>query len=112
LVVALKGSLTKSVGFKPTEPRNFDGIRDQKVVDAWLMDMEDYIHATKVGRHSIVELAQSYLKGYAPHGVHMVEDGEARKREDPWLHMGILHGMHSVRIHSKEFRLYLKMHSL
>jgi hypothetical protein len=28
--------------------------------------MENYIHATKVGRHSAVELAQSYLKGYAP----------------------------------------------
>jgi hypothetical protein len=27
--------------------------------------MEDYIHAAKVGRHSAVELAQSYLKGYA-----------------------------------------------
>jgi hypothetical protein len=27
--------------------------------------MEDYLHATKVGQHSAVELAQSYLKGYA-----------------------------------------------
>jgi hypothetical protein len=27
--------------------------------------MEDYIHATKVGRHSAVEFTQSYLKGYA-----------------------------------------------
>jgi hypothetical protein len=27
--------------------------------------MEDYIHAAKVGRHLVVELAQSYLKGYA-----------------------------------------------
>ncbi len=26
--------------------------------------MEDYIHAAKVGQHSAVELAQSYLKGY------------------------------------------------
>jgi hypothetical protein len=26
--------------------------------------MEDYFHATKVGRHSVVELAQFYLKGY------------------------------------------------
>ncbi len=25
---------------------------------------------------------------------HMVEDGEARKREEPWLHMGILQGAH------------------
>jgi hypothetical protein len=27
----------------------FDGIRDQKVVDVWFVEMEDYIHATKVG---------------------------------------------------------------
>jgi len=27
--------------------------------------MDDYLHAAKVGRHSAVELAQSYLKGYA-----------------------------------------------
>jgi hypothetical protein len=27
--------------------------------------MDDYIHAAKVGRHSAVQLAQSYLKGYA-----------------------------------------------
>jgi hypothetical protein len=27
--------------------------------------MEDYFHATKVGRHLAMELAQSYLKGYA-----------------------------------------------
>jgi hypothetical protein len=39
----------------------------------------------------------------------MVEDDEAKRREEPWLHMGILQGMHWVGIHSKEFRLYLKM---
>jgi hypothetical protein len=33
-------------------------------VDAWLIEMEDYLHGAKVGRHSVVELAQSYLKGY------------------------------------------------
>jgi hypothetical protein len=40
------------VGFKPDKPRSFDGIRGWKVVDVWLADMEDYIHATKVGQHS------------------------------------------------------------
>ncbi len=39
----------------------------------------------------------------------MVEDSEARGREDPWLHMGILQGTYRVRIHSKEFGLHLKM---
>ncbi len=56
LVVALKGGSSKGVEFKPTKPETFDGARDRKVVDAWLAEMEDYLHATKVGRHSIVEL--------------------------------------------------------
>jgi hypothetical protein len=62
LVAALKGGYLKVRDFNPL---NFDGIHDQKVVDAWLVEMEDYIHATKVGRHLTVELVQSYLKGYA-----------------------------------------------
>jgi hypothetical protein len=33
-------------------------------MDVWLIEMEDYFHATKVGRHSVVELTQSHLKGY------------------------------------------------
>ncbi len=57
LVGALKGGSWKSVGFKPAEHRTFDRIRDQKVVDAWLADMENYIHVAKIGRHSAVELA-------------------------------------------------------
>jgi hypothetical protein len=65
LVAALKGGSSKNVGFKPVRPGNFDGARDRKVVDAWLAKMEDYLHVAKVGRHSAVELAQSYLKGYA-----------------------------------------------
>jgi len=65
LVAALKGGSSKGVEFKPVRPGNFDGARDRKVVDAWLAKMEDYLHAAKVGRHSAVELAQSYLKGYA-----------------------------------------------
>jgi hypothetical protein len=65
LVTALKGGSSKGVEFKPARPGNFDGARDRKVVDAWLAEMEDYLHAAKVGQHSAVELAQSYLKGYA-----------------------------------------------
>jgi hypothetical protein len=65
LVAALKGGSSKSVRFKPARPGNFDGARDRKVVDAWLAEMEDYLHAAKVGQHSAVELTQSYLKGYA-----------------------------------------------
>jgi hypothetical protein len=57
LVAALKGGSSKGVGFQLAKPENFDGIRDRKVVDAWFAEMEDYIHATKVGRHSAVELA-------------------------------------------------------
>jgi hypothetical protein len=68
LVAALKEGSSKGVGFKPVKPRNFDGAQDRKVVDAWLAEMEDYFHAAKLGRHSAVELAQSYLKGMLPHG--------------------------------------------
>ncbi len=65
LVAALKRGSSKSAGFQPAKPGNFSGIRDQKVVDAWLAEMENYIHAAKIGQHSAVELAQSYLKGCA-----------------------------------------------
>jgi hypothetical protein len=65
LVAALKGGSSKSARFQPVKPGNFDGVCDRKVVDAWLVEMEDYIHVAKVGQHSAVELAQSYLKGYA-----------------------------------------------
>jgi len=30
--------------------------------------MEDYLRAAKVGQHSVVEFAQSYLKGMLQHG--------------------------------------------
>ncbi len=65
LVAALKMGTSKGERFQPAKPGNFDGAHDQKVVDAWFAEMEDYLHAAKVGRHSAVELAQSYLKGYA-----------------------------------------------
>jgi hypothetical protein len=65
LVSPLKGASLKGVGFQLAKLGNFDGIRDRKVVDAWLAEMEDYLHAAKVRRHSAVELAQSYLKSYA-----------------------------------------------
>jgi len=65
LVVTLKGGTSKDARFQPVKPRNFDGAHDRKVVDAWLVKMEDYLYATKVGRHLAVKLAQSYLKSYA-----------------------------------------------
>jgi hypothetical protein len=65
LVAALKIGTSKGERFQPAKPGNFDGARDRKVVDAWLAEMEDYIHAAKVGRHLAVELSQSYSKGYA-----------------------------------------------
>ncbi len=33
LVEALKGGSSRNVRFKPAQPNNFDGVRDQKVVD-------------------------------------------------------------------------------
>jgi hypothetical protein len=38
LVVAFKGGSSKGVGFQLVKPGNFDGIRDRKIVDTWLMD--------------------------------------------------------------------------
>jgi len=65
LVATLKGRSSKGVRFKPAKPRNFDRIQDWKVIDVWFVEMEDYLHVTKVGRHLVMEFAQSYLKGYA-----------------------------------------------
>jgi hypothetical protein len=53
LVAALKTGTSKGERFQPAKPGNFNGARDRKVVDAWLTEMEDYIHAAKIGRHSI-----------------------------------------------------------
>jgi hypothetical protein len=88
LVAALKGGLPKDSRFQPAKPGNFDGARNQKVVDAWLAEMEDYLHAAKVGWHSAVELAQSYLKGYAATWWRTVRRG----REEPCLHLGVIQG--------------------
>jgi hypothetical protein len=62
LVTALQWGSSKRARF---QLGNFDGVHDQKVMDAWLAEMENKIHVAKVGWHSAVELAQSYLKGYA-----------------------------------------------
>jgi len=64
LVAALKTGTSKGERFQLAKPGNFDGVHDRKVVDVWLAEMDDYLHAAKVGRHFAVELAQSYLKGY------------------------------------------------
>jgi hypothetical protein len=53
-------------------------------VDAWLADMEDYIHATKVGRHSAVKLAQSYLKGYTSTWWRTVKQEEGKTHGYTW----------------------------
>jgi hypothetical protein len=48
LVAALKTGVAKGERFQSAKPGNFDGARDRKVVDAWLAEMDDYIHASKV----------------------------------------------------------------
>jgi hypothetical protein len=84
LVTALKGEASKDARFQPTKPENFDGARDRKVVDAWLVEMEDYLHAAKVGRHLAVELAQSYLKGYAATWWRIVKQEEGKNHGYTW----------------------------
>jgi len=53
-------------------------------VDAWLAEMEDCIHAAKVGRHSAVELAQSYLKSYAVTWWRTVRQEEGKNHGYTW----------------------------
>ncbi len=103
LVAAFKMGVAKGERFQLAKPGNFDGARDRKVVDAWFAEMDDYIHAAKVGRHFAMELAQSYLKGYA---ATWWRDGETRGGEKPWLRVGVLQGTHRIGVHSKEFRLH------
>ncbi len=83
LVAALKRRASKDARFQPTKPGNFGGARDQKVVDAWLAEMEDYLHAAKVGRHSAV-LAQSYLKGYVATWWRTVRQEEGKNHGYTW----------------------------
>jgi hypothetical protein len=84
LVTALKGGASKDARFQPAKPGNFDGAHDRKVVDAWLAKMEDYLRAAKVGRHSAVELAQSYLKGYAITWWRIVRQEESKNHGYTW----------------------------
>jgi len=84
LVAALKGGSSKNVRFQLTKPENFDGAHDRKVVDAWLAEMEDYLHAAKVGRHLALELAQSYLKGYAATWWRIVRQEEGKNHGYSW----------------------------
>jgi len=82
LVAALKTGTSKGERFQPAKPGNFDGARDRKVVDVWLA--EDYIHAAKVGRHSAVELVQSYLKGYVATWWRTVRQDEGKNHGYMW----------------------------
>jgi hypothetical protein len=72
------------VGFKPAKPGNFDEIQDRKVVDVWLAKIDDYLHATKVGQHLAVELAQSYLKGYASTWWRTMKQEEGKNHNYTW----------------------------
>jgi len=84
LVAALKGGSSKNASFQLTKPENFDGAHDRKVVDAWLAKMEDYIHVSKVGRHSTLELAQSYLKGYVVTWWRTLRQEEGKNHNYTW----------------------------
>jgi hypothetical protein len=84
LVAALKTGAAKGERFQPAKPGNFDGACDRKVVDACLTEMDDYIHAAKVGRNPAVELAQSYLKGYAATWWRTVRQEEGKNHGYTW----------------------------
>jgi hypothetical protein len=84
LVAALKTGAAKGERFQPAKPGNFDGARDRNVVDAWLAEMEHYVHAAKVGRHFAVEHAQSYLKGYVATWWRTVRQDEGKNHGYTW----------------------------
>jgi hypothetical protein len=84
LVMTFKEGASKDVRFQPAKPGNFDGACDRKVVDAWLAEMEDYLHVAKVGRHSAVEFAQSYLKGYATTWCRTMRQEEGKNHGYTW----------------------------
>jgi hypothetical protein len=84
LVAAFKGGSSKTAGFQLAKFGNFDGARDRKVVDAWLAEMEDYLHAAKVGWHSAMELAKSYMKGYAATWWRTVKQEEGKNHGYTW----------------------------
>jgi hypothetical protein len=84
LVATFKGGSSKNARFQSTKPGNFNGACNRKVVDVWLAEMEDYVHAAKVGRHSAVELAQSYLKGYAATWWRTVKQEEGKNHGYTW----------------------------
>jgi hypothetical protein len=84
LVAALKIGTSKGERFQPVKSENLDGACDRKVVDAWLAEIKDYIHAAKVGRHSVVELTQSYLKGYAATWWRIVRQEEEKNHGYTW----------------------------
>jgi hypothetical protein len=84
LVAALKTGAAKGERFQSAKPGNFDGARDRKVVDAWLAEMDDYLHAAKVGRNSTVELTQSYLKGSAATWWRTVRQEEGKNHGYTW----------------------------
>ncbi len=84
LVAALKTGAAKGERFQLAKPGNFNGARDRKVVDAWLAKMDDYLHGAKVGQNSIMELAQSYLKGYAATWWRTVRQEEGKNHGYTW----------------------------
>jgi len=84
LVAALKMGTSKGERFQPVKPGNFDGVHDRKVVDVWFAEMDDYLHAAKVGQHSVVELTQSYLKGYAATWWRTVRQEEGKNHGYTW----------------------------
>jgi hypothetical protein len=46
--------------------------------------MEDYFHVAKIGQHSTMELARSYIKGYASTCWRMVRQEERKTHGYTW----------------------------
>jgi len=68
LVEALKGGLSKSVGFKPIKLGNFDGVRDPKVVDVWVEKWKTTFMSLRLGNIRLWNLFSLIYRVMLQHG--------------------------------------------
>jgi len=87
LVEAFKGGSSKNVGFKPTKLENLMGARLKGC--GCLACRDGKLPSCCQSLVAIWVICSILPKGLC---FRMVEDGETRGRENPWLHMRIIQG--------------------
>lgn len=61
----LSNSTKAKFKVKPKEPETFEGTRNRKALNTWLLELEQYFRAAKLSDKDRVEVASTYLRGYA-----------------------------------------------